>query len=202
MKLGVLKMCIPEAAKMELQRREEEHTRGQALAPKYNDFWNWLCRHFGSGKDDQQVIKEELRTLKPENSGKISLEAWKAYMAEFKLLQHRLEDTNEKELIEWLQGKVPHNIRNRLIGREVSQSESRPLLKVTGVDGMPQAMVQRALSDMLDTVRFRTTFELEPCRGGYLIRCGDNTAEDVFLKYGGLLLKTGHRPQFAFMEPK
>ena len=30
----------------------------------------------------------------------------------------------------------------------------------------------------------------------------DNRAEDVFLKYGGLLLKTGHKPQFAFMEQK
>ena len=94
MKLGVLKICIPEAAKMELQRREEEHTRGHAPAPKYNDFWNWLCRNYGSGKDDQQVIKEELRTLKPENSGKLTLEAWNAYMAQFKLLLYRLEDPN------------------------------------------------------------------------------------------------------------
>ena len=82
---------------MELQRREEEHTWGQAPAPKYNDFWNWLCRNYGSGKDDQQVIQEELRTLKPENSGKLTLEAWNAYMAQFKLLQYRLEDPNEKE---------------------------------------------------------------------------------------------------------
>ena len=123
-------------------------------------------------------------------------------MAQFKLLQYRLEDPNEKKLIEWVQSKVPQNIRNRLIGREVSKSDSHPLLKVTGVDGLPQAMVQRALSYMLDTVRFRSTFELEPCRGGYLIRCGDNRAEDEFLKYGGLLLKTGHKPQFAFMEQK
>ena len=56
-------------------------------------------------------------------------------MPQFKLLQYPLEDANERELIEWVQSKVPHNIRNRLIGREVSQSESRPLLKVTGVDG-------------------------------------------------------------------
>ena len=83
-------------------------------------------------------------------------------MAQFKLLQYRLEDPNEKELIEWVQSKVLQKIRNMLIGQEVSKSDSHPLLKVTGVDGMPQAMVQKALYDMLDTVRFRTTFELEP----------------------------------------
>ena len=136
---------------MELQRREEEHTRGQAPAPKYNDFWNWLCRNYGSGKGDQQVIKEELRTLKPENPGKLTLVAWNAYMKQLKLFQYRLEDPNEKELIEWVQSKVPQNIMNMLIGREVSKSDSHPLLKVTGVDGMRQALVQRALSDMLDT---------------------------------------------------
>ena len=84
----------------------------------------------------------------------------------------------------------------------MSQSESRPLLKVTGVEGMPMAMVERALGEMLNTVRFRTTFSLEPCRGGFWIKCGDNRAEDIFLKYGGLLLSTGHRPQFSFMEQK
>ena len=98
MKLGVLKMCIPDAAKTELQRREEEHIRGSGPPPKYNDFWNWLCRIYGSGKDDQTVIKEELRTLKPENSGKLTFESWNAYMAQFKLLQCRLEDPNEKSL--------------------------------------------------------------------------------------------------------
>ena len=44
-KLVVLKICIPEAAKMELQRREEEHIWVQTSAPKYNEFWNWLCRN-------------------------------------------------------------------------------------------------------------------------------------------------------------
>ena len=106
-------------------------------------------------------------------------------MAQFKLLQYRLEDHNERELIDWVQSKVPHNIRNRLIGREVSQSESRPLLKVTGVDGVPLPVLDEALRDMLETVKFRTTFTLEPCRGGYLIRCSDNRAEDIFLRYGG-----------------
>ena len=100
------------------------------------NFWNWYFRTYGSGKDDQTVIKEELRILKPENAGKLTLESWNAYMAQFKLFQYRLEDPNERELIEWVQSKVPHNIRNRLIGREFSQSESRPLLKVTGVDGV------------------------------------------------------------------
>jgi hypothetical protein len=202
MKLGVLKICIPEGAQVELQRREEEQTRGHAPPPKFNDFWNWLCRTYGSGKDDQTVIKEELRTLKPENAGKLTLESWNAYMAQFKLLQYRLEDPNERELIEWVQSKVPHNIRNRLIGREVSQSESRPLLKVTGVDGVPLPVLDEALRDMLETVKFRTTFTLEPCRGGYLIKCSDNRAEDIFLRYGGLLMKSGHRPQFSFMEQK
>ena len=202
MKLGVLKICIPEGAQVELQRREEEHTRGHAPPPKFNDFWNWLCRTYGSGKDEQTVLKEELRTLKPENAGKLTLESWNAYMAQFKLLQYRLEDPNERELIEWVQSKVPHNIRNRLIGREVSQSESRPLLKVTGVDGVPLPVLDEALIDMLETVKFRTTFTLEPCRGGYLIKCSDNRAEDIFLRYGGLLMKSGHRPQFSFMEQK
>ena len=56
-------MCIPEAAKLELQRREEEYARGQAPAPKYNEFFNWLCRIYGSGIGDQQATKVELRAL-------------------------------------------------------------------------------------------------------------------------------------------
>ena len=67
---------------------------------------------------------------------------------------------------------------------------------------MPFPVLDEALRDMLETVKLRTTFTLEPCRGGYLIKCSDNRAEDIFLRYGVLLMKSGQRPQFSFMEQK
>ena len=75
MKLGVLKICIPEGAKLELQSRKEEHFRGHAPTTKLNDFWNWLCRIYGSEMDEQTILKKVLRTLKLEkNLGKLTIE--------------------------------------------------------------------------------------------------------------------------------
>ena len=40
MKLGVLKHLHSRSGKKGTPKKEDEHTRGQAPAPKYNDFWN------------------------------------------------------------------------------------------------------------------------------------------------------------------
>ncbi len=96
-KLGVLMSCIPISAQVELQSREEERTRRHAPPPNFTEFLGCLCRTYGSGTDDRTSILNKIRTLKPEDSGKLTLESWNAYVARFKLLQNRLENPEERE---------------------------------------------------------------------------------------------------------
>lgn len=97
-------------------------------------------------------------------------------------MKARLEEPNERELIEWVQGKVPAHLRNQLFGEEARKSERWSLLKVTGVHGFPQHILDESLRQLLNKNRFHTTIDTKACKEGFYINSGDNRAEDMFLR--------------------
>jgi hypothetical protein len=70
LKLQLLSPCLNQGAQLELQRRQEMGER-----VRFQDFWNWLAQKYGGG-DVQASFKEELRSLRVQNEGKLTLAAW------------------------------------------------------------------------------------------------------------------------------
>ncbi len=63
--------------------------------------WAWVRRTWGA-EDGHQAILADLKALKPENSGKLTAEAWLAYTTAFQLhLSRLLEKPSDTELADW-----------------------------------------------------------------------------------------------------
>jgi hypothetical protein len=202
MKLSLLKDCIPQAARLELQKREEEFQRGQAPAPRYADFWAWICRTYGTGHDDQTTIKEEIQRLEPRCNGRLTLELWENYVGEFELLKHRLDEPNESELVLWVLPRVPRGIRTRLLAKQARRNAENPVLKVTGVDGLSAEQVRQVIQILHREKQLNPRCRVEVCRGGYTVHCRDPKVESAFLSMSGRELSSGHRPHFTFLKPQ
>ena len=196
MKLALLKQSIPEGDQIQLRIREENHQRGTGPAPTYIEFWNFLCKQYTKGKDNETVINEQLRTLRPEVAGKggnITLDSWKRYSSKFQLLLHRLEHPDLSSLVTTLQARTPHHIRPRLIAEEEKRNSKTPVVKMTGVRGIPLETIRTCVNAILRARNFQCEFRVEPRTDGFNIHVYDNRGEDVLLQFNGKDIWEGDR---------
>jgi len=166
----------------------------------YQYLWNWVVRQYG--EDVQLSTWEELRTIKPESQGRLSLEACRTYSSEFKLRLARLEKPPGEEVTPWVLSKIPDRMRTAMMKEQPERNREHPCLKVMGVAGIPLADLQHLLTFAIGDPHHIARSTLIPQDVGYLLELSNATVAHNLPTWNGNVLNTAHTPIWTRRETR
>jgi hypothetical protein len=141
-KLVLLGSCLDQGAQLELQRR---HELGERV--RFQDFWNWLAQKYGG--DVQASLRDELRALRAQNQGKMTLACWREYESRFRLVHSRLESPSEEEAQALVLQQLPETLRRSIIREQAKRGRNTPTARLRGIPGLTVAHVIRLAQDIV-----------------------------------------------------
>ena len=151
-KLTLLTESLDNSSKAHLLRLQEDAQRGTSGPVVYEDFWNWLVRTYGQNSQDS--LRTRLRNLKPVHEGKLTWTAWLEYANKFRLILGRLESPlDASELWDLVLKQIPERMRFSLVRESKKKDERNPVVKLCGLQGLPQTTVLQIVSSIVKEER-------------------------------------------------
>ena len=191
-KLILLSSCLDPGAQLELQRRQELGER-----VRFQDFWNWLAQKYGG--DVQASLREELRALRVQNDGKMTLAGWREFESRFRLVHSRLESPSEEEAQALVLQQLPDAIRRGIIREQARRGQSTPTARLRGIPGLTIAHVIRLAQDVIGQGE---PVSATPEKDSFLIKLYSRRAMELLMARNGSLLAGGHQVKITPQEAK
>ena len=192
-RLALLEDSLPMAGKSELQRRREEAQRGSGPPLTWSSVWSWIVLTYG--EDTQQATMEELRSLRPENRGKLTAVAWLTYAAEFRLRHARLENPRVEEVQELIMSNAPESCRTSFFRELAKREQRKPTLRLTGMSGVPIPPIEQLVRQLLGPGDHH--LRMWPQGAGIHVELGNPVDKQTLLNYSGCRTQSGHSLVFA-----
>ena len=96
-------------------------------------FWAELDKTFmGEGPISSRQSWEDLPLV---TGGKLTLQAWRMYVADFRRLQHRVVDATDAEAVRLLRRKIPEKIADRVESEDTRRKKHGKMLSLGSVNG-------------------------------------------------------------------
>ena len=182
MKLMLLASSLDQGSQLELQRRQELGERVQ-----FQEFWNWLSRRHGG--DMQASLRDDLRALRLQNEGKLTLAAWRDFEAKFKLIYSRMENPAEEEAQNLILQQLPDLLRKGIFRQQQKKDEQTPMLRLREIPGLnldrAKGLVQKAIGPEEPVV-------VSGAGGGFIIKLFSARARDLLMLRNNSSLAGGH----------
>jgi hypothetical protein len=191
-KLILLSSCLDQGAQLELQRR---HELGERV--RFQDFWNWLAQKYGG--DVQASLREELRSLRVQNEGKLSLAAWREFESRFRLVLSRLESPSEEEAQALVLQQLPESLRRSIIREQTKRGQDNPTARLRGIPGLTTARVVQLVQSVIG--------QGEPVgvtqdRDSFVIKLYGRRSMELLMARNGSLLSNGECIKITTHETK
>ena len=193
LKLQLLSPCLNQGAQLELQRRQELGER-----VRFQDFWNWLAQKYGGG-DVQASFREELRSLRAQNDGKLTLAAWREFESRFRLVFSRIESPSEEEAQALVLQQLPEMIRRGIIREQARRGQDNPTVRLRGIPGFTTDHVSRLVQSVIG--------QGEPVgvtqqKDSFLLKLFSRKAMELLMAKNGSFLGSGHQVKLTPHETK
>ena len=189
-KLMLLAGSLDQGSQLELQRRQELGERVQ-----FQEFWNWLARRHGG--DMQSSLRDDLRGLRLQNDGKLTLAAWRDFEAKFKLIYSRMENPAEEEAQNLVLSQLPDLLRKGIFRQQQKRDEQTPMLRLKDIPGLNLAkakeLVQTAIGSEEPVV-------VSESGSSFIIKLFSARARDLLMLRNNSSLAGGHQVRLTVHE--
>jgi len=189
-KLMLLAGSLDQGTRLELQRRQELGEKVQ-----YQEFWNWMARRFGG--DEQSQLRDELRGLRVQNTGKLTLGAWRDFESKFRLIYSRLENPPEEEAQTLLLQQIPELMRKSILREQQRRDENTPLVRLRNIPGLTLDRVRSLVESAIGSEEPLLVSEVT---GGFLIKLFSARSRDLLMLRNCSSLNGGHLVRLSVQE--
>jgi hypothetical protein len=164
---------------------------------RFQDFWNWLAQKYGG--DIQASLHEQLRALRPANTGKLTLPAWREYESQFKLIFCRMENPSEEEAQALVLQQLPDSMRRAIIREQTRKNQDAPTVRLWHIPGLT---AEKATQLAQEAVGEGEPVTVRAHRDSFLIKLYSRRALERLMMRNGATLQGGNTVKITPHETK